>query len=226
MRKICMLIFFVCASFGADKTAPQKQEPNPERILECNAIFEARKAEIKDTLIHLNERMQNLEVYKNATQNLLNQRESKLKEQEQILESKIKQFKTQQELAIQQIQQEKQDIQNLIAKNEQLLKEIKTASSDKMAKAFSGMKDSKAAPIIAELDDIKAAEILSSLSASEMAKILAKMDAKRAAQLTKIITKGPPFIQDDVTESQDSKETQEDSHIESNQNQLQNNDAI
>lgn len=171
----------------------QKQEANPEHVLQCNAIFESRKDEITQSLRSLNEKMQNLEAYKNATQNLFDQRESKLKEQESALNAKIESMNASAQKIAKTQADEKKAIQDLIAKNEALLKEIKETSTSKVAKTFSGMKESKAAPIIAELDDAEAAGILASLSATEMAKILGKMDLKRAAELTKIIAKGPPF---------------------------------
>lgn len=180
-------------SSKAQDSKIQKQEANPEHVLQCNAIFESRKDEITQSLRTLNEKMQNLEAYKNATQNLLDQREAKLKEQESALNAKIESMNANAQKIAQTQADEKKAIQDLIAKNETLLKEIKNTSTSKVAKTFSGMKESKAAPIIAELDDAQAASILASLSATEMAKILGKMEPKRAAELTKIIAKGPPF---------------------------------
>lgn len=174
----------------------EKKEPNPDALLQCNAIFEARKDEIAQNLRTLNEKMQNLEAYKNATQNILDQKQAKLQEQEQALKAKIEEATKEAQKQAKLQDDKKKAIEALIAKNEALLKEIQSSANTKVAKSFSGMKDSKAAPIIAELDDAEAATILSSLTAAEIAKILAKMDAKRAAELTKIIAKGPPFSND------------------------------
>lgn len=187
MRAILLVLMAFIALYA------DKKEPNPDALLQCNAIFEARKDEIAQNLRTLNEKMQNLEAYKNATQNLLDQKQAKLKEQEDALNARIQEAKQEAQKVAKLQDDRKKAIEALVAKNEALLKEIQTSSNSKVAKSFSGMKDSKAAPIIAELDDAEAATILSSLTAADMAKILAKMDAKRAAELTKIIAKGPPF---------------------------------
>lgn len=191
MRVILLVLMAFIALYA------NKKEPNPDALLQCNAIFEARKDEIAQNLRTLNEKMQNLEAYKNATQNLLDQKQAKLKEQEDALNARIQEAKQEAQKVAKLQDDRKKAIEALVAKNEALLKEIQTSSNSKVAKSFSGMKDSKAAPIIAELDDAEAATILSSLTAADMAKILAKMDAKRAAELTKIIAKGPPFSNTD-----------------------------
>ena len=172
---------------------PAQTTQNTNEILQCNAIFEARKGEIKDSLRQLNEKMQNLEVYRNATQNLIEQKQAQLKLQEQSIQNKIKEAQARQKQTLDKVAAEKKAIEELIAKNEEILRQIQTTSASKVAKTFSGMKDSKAAPILAELDDGEAAEILTALTPSEASKILAKMDAKRAAELTKVIAKGPPY---------------------------------
>ncbi|MGX3045217.1 MotE family protein [Helicobacter sp. T3_23-1056] len=197
------LFFILCASVAYSASAnPQNKQSaqntqNANEILQCNAIFEARKGEIKDSLRELNEKMQNLEVYRNATQNLIEQKQAQLKLQEQALQNKIKEAQARQKQAFDKVAAEKKAIEELIAKNEEILAQIQSTSASKVAKTFSGMKDSKAAPILAELDDGEAAEILTALTPSEASKILAKMDAKRAAELTKVIAKGPPYKKSD-----------------------------
>ena len=210
-----LLLFLICLGIlGADvnKSTPNeitkntpKKEPNTSKILDCNAIFNARKDEITNQLNALNEKMQNLEVYKNATQNLIKQKEADLENKFKELESKLKEQKAQIDKEKQAIENEKKEIENLIAKNEQILADIKDTSNSKVSKTFAGMKENRAAPIIEELDNAKAAEILSSLTSSEMAKIMSKMDPKRAAELTLIISKGPPF---DKTENQTNNKTE------------------
>lgn len=198
---LLLLLAFVLALHQPILSAPPstpsakntQNTQNANEILQCNAIFEARKGEIKDSLRQLNEKMQNLEVYRNATQNLIEQKQAQLKLQEQALQAKIKEAQARQKQALDKVAAEKKSIEELIAKNEEILQQIQTTSASKVAKTFSGMKDSKAAPILAELDDDEAAEILTALTPSEASKILAKMDAKRAAELTKVIAKGPPY---------------------------------
>ncbi|WP_411709943.1 magnesium transporter MgtE N-terminal domain-containing protein [Helicobacter felis] len=55
------------------------------------------------------------------------------------------------------------------------------------------MKDSKAAPILQDLPPSQAAQMLSTLEAKDMGKNLAKMDPQKAAMLTEMLQKGPPF---------------------------------
>ncbi len=233
MKRICRWLFVGIIGMHLPLIA-EKKEPDTQQLLQCNAIFEARKNEITQSLRTLNEKMQNLEAYKNATQNLLAQKEANLKEQEKAFDAKMQQAKAEQAKIAQKNEEEKKMIQDLIAKNEALLKEIQGSSNSKVAKTFSGMKDSKAAPIIAELDDAEAAEILSSLTASEMAKILAKMDARRAAELTKIIAKGPPFksttkpqkstppgAKDESTDDPDKKSEAKDSDVQGSSDRAQ-----
>ena len=62
MRAILLVLMAFIALYA------DKKEPNPDALLQCNAIFEARKDEIAQNLRTLNEKMQNLEAYKNATQ--------------------------------------------------------------------------------------------------------------------------------------------------------------
>lgn len=201
---LLLLLAFLLALHQPILSAPQStpnakntNTQNANEILQCNAIFEARKGEIKDSLRELNEKMQNLEVYRNATQNLIEQKQAQLKLQEQALQAKIKEAQARQKQALDKVAAQKKSIEELIAKNEEILQQIQSTSASKVAKTFSGMKDSKAAPILAELDDDEAAEILTALTPSEASKILAKMDAKRAAELTKVIAKGPPYKKKD-----------------------------
>lgn len=202
---LLLLLAFLLALHQPILSAPQstpnakntQNTQNANEILQCNAIFEARKGEIKDSLRELNEKMQNLEVYRNATQNLIEQKQAQLKLQEQALQAKIKEAQARQKQALDKVAAQKKSIEELIAKNEEILQQIQSTSASKVAKTFSGMKDSKAAPILAELDDDEAAEILTALTPSEASKILAKMDAKRAAELTKVIAKGPPYKKKD-----------------------------
>ena len=56
-----------------------------------------------------------------------------------------------------------------------------------------GMKDSKSAAILENLPESEAAMILFALDTKVVGKILAKMDPQKAANLTQIIQKGPPF---------------------------------
>ncbi|MDE5592004.1 MAG: PDP protein, partial [Helicobacter sp.] len=58
---------------------------------------------------------------------------------------------------------------------------------------YAGMKDSKSAAILENLPEKEAAAILFGLDTKTMSKILAKMNPQKAAALTQILQKGPPF---------------------------------
>ncbi|WP_104749792.1 MotE family protein [Helicobacter cynogastricus] len=188
MRRIfslTCLVFCVCGAQTEQKAADQ--------FLQCNAIFESRKAEIDQQLQMLQQRALTLQTLQNETQHLLDQRSAKVNEREKALSAKLKELEGKEaQLKTTQEENEKK-LKNLIAKNEELLKEIKEASQSKLSSTYAKMKDSKAAPILQDLPPSQAAQILSTLEAKDMGKILAKMDPQKAAMLTEMLQKGPPF---------------------------------
>ncbi|WP_121021270.1 MotE family protein [Helicobacter vulpis] len=169
-----------------------KETPS-EQFLQCNAIFESRKAEIDAQLQRLQERALTLQSLQNQTQSLLDQRSAKVVEREKALGVKLKELEDKQAHFKQAQEESEKKLKALIAKNEELLKEIKTASQSKLSSTYAKMKDSKAAPILQDLRPSQAAQILSTLEAKDMGKILAKMDPAKAAMLTEMLQKGPPF---------------------------------
>ncbi|PAF49265.1 hypothetical protein BKH41_03225 [Helicobacter sp. 12S02232-10] len=177
----------------AQEIALPDTSQSSSQLLNCNAVFESRKNEIKEQLRELDEKNQAMEALKNATQNIFNQRETKLKERENALSLKLKEIEDKEAKLKAMNDENEAKIKNLIKKNEEVLKEIDQAKNNKLAQTYAKMKDSKAAPIIENLPDMEAAAILFSLSAQDMGKILAKMNPKKAAELTEILKKGPPF---------------------------------
>nr|WP_231850736.1 MotE family protein [Helicobacter heilmannii] len=164
-----------------------------QQFLQCNAIFESRKAEINNQLQLLQERALTLQNLQEQTQSLLDQRNAKVAKREKDLDAHLKEFEAK-EKAFKDLQTQKEkELKKLIAQNEQLLKEIKEGSSSKVATTYAKMKDSKAAPILQDMPINQAATILSKLEAKDMGKILAKMDPAKAASLTEMLQKGPPF---------------------------------
>ncbi|PAF53060.1 hypothetical protein BKH42_07955 [Helicobacter sp. 13S00482-2] len=173
--------------------AASDSESTSKQLLQCNAIFDARKGELSEKIRQLDEKTQSIQALQNATQNLLDQREAKIKEREKALSLKLKEIEDK-EVKLKVTSEEKEStIKALIAKNEDILKQIDGAKNNKLAQTYAKMKDSKAAPIIENLPDDEAASILFALSAQDMGKILSKMNPKKAAHLTEILKKGPPF---------------------------------
>lgn len=173
--------------------AASSSDQNSKQLLQCNAIFDARKGELKEQIRQLDEKTQSIQALENAAQNLLDKREAKLKERENALSIKLKEIEDKEAKEEAQNKQRQDSIKALIAKNENILKQIDDAKNNKLAQTYAKMKDSKAAPIIENLPQDEAASILFALSAQDMGKILSKMNPKKAAELTEILKKGPPF---------------------------------
>lgn len=154
----------------------------PQGVVDCNIIFEQRKAEILDRIQKIDEQQQALQALQSANQAVLDQRESSLAAKEKEINA------TMEAITLKQTK-----IERLIAQNEEILRMIKQAKDDKISETYTNMKDSKAAPIIEQLDNAEAATILFSLDSKVSSKILAKMAPARAAELTQLLQKGPPF---------------------------------
>lgn len=155
---------------------------NPAQVLDCNVIFEQRKAEIIKELEKIDANQQALQALQSATQNVLNQKEEDLKMREVALVQKQKALEEQEE-----------KIQRLLKRNAEILDEIKGATQSKVGQTYTTMKDSKSAAILENLPEDEAASILFTLDTKVMSKILAKMDPQKAATLTTMLQKGPPF---------------------------------
>ncbi|MBD5168468.1 MAG: MotE family protein [Helicobacter sp.] len=176
MRHFKTILFFLCScAFGA----------TPQGVVDCNIIFEQRKAEILDRIQKIDEQQQALQALQSANQAVLDQRESSLEAKEREINA------TMEAITLKQTK-----IERLIAQNEEILRLIKQAKDDKISATYTNIKDSKAAPIIEQLDNAEAATILFSLDSKVSSKILSKMTPARAAELTQLLQKGPPFKPD------------------------------
>ena len=173
MKKILLIICVL----GAFAQANQKKQ-----VIDCNIIFEQRKEEILKELEKIDEQQQALQALQNATQNILDQKEADLKMREEKM-AKLKEEITQQE----------ENIQKLIKKNQKLLEEMKEVGKNKVSTTYASMKDSKSAAILEALPSTEAAQILFTLDTKIVSKILAKMNPQKAAELTQMLVKGPPF---------------------------------
>ncbi len=154
----------------------------PQGVVDCNIIFEQRKAEILQGIEKIDEQQQALQALQSANQAVLDKREAALAQKEKEIQA-----------TMEAITLKETKIKQMMAENEETLKAIKQAKDNKIADTYTNMKDSKAAPIIEQLNDAQAATILFNLDSKVMSKILAKMTPERAAELTKILQKGPPF---------------------------------
>ncbi|EQD90638.1 flagellar protein [Helicobacter pylori PZ5086] len=192
MRKILLMGLILQALFG---------EEAAQELLQCSAIFESKKAELKDDLRRLSEKEQSLRILQTENTRLLDEKTDLLNQKEKEVEEKLKNLAAKEE-AFKTLQaEEKKRLKNLIEENEDILREIKQAKDSKIGETYSKMKDSKSALILENLPTQNALEILMALKPQELGKILAKMDPKKAAALTELWQKPPK-------ENKENKESQ------------------
>ncbi|MFP6312108.1 MotE family protein [Helicobacter pylori] len=182
MRKILLMGLILQALFG---------EEAAQELLQCSAIFESKKAELKDDLHRLSEKEQSLRILQTENARLLDEKNDLLNQKEKEVEEKLKNLAAKEE-AFKTLQaEEKKRLKNLVEENEEILREIKQAKDSKIGETYSKMKDSKSALILENLPTQNALEILMALKPQELGKILAKMDPKKAAALTELWQKPP-----------------------------------
>lgn len=155
---------------------------NQREVIDCNIIFEQRKAEIIKEIERIDEQQQALQALQSATQNVLDQKEADLKKREIALNNAQKEM-----------EEREAKIARLVKRNEEILKQIRGTTQSKVGETYAGMKDSKSAAILESLPDAEAAGILYALDTKVMSKILSKMTPQKAATLTQLLQKGPPF---------------------------------
>ncbi|OOC20082.1 flagellar protein [Helicobacter pylori] len=192
MRKILLIGLILQALFG---------EEAAQELLQCSAIFESKKAELKEDLRQLSEKEQSLRILQTENARLLDEKSDLLNKKEKEIDEKLKNLAAKEE-AFKTLQtEEKKHLKNLIEENEEILREIKQAKDSKIGETYSKMKDSKSALILENLPTKNALEILMALKPQELGKILAKMDPKKAAALTELWQKPPK-------ENKENKESQ------------------
>lgn len=172
MRKWACLAAF-CVILGAQEAS---------RVIDCNVIFEKRKGELEAKINELAEQKRLMSSLFNQQQDLNNQKLSELQAQEKRIEGLLNEIK-----------EKEGEIENLIKQNEELLSQIDAKKASKVAQTYTKMKDSKAGAILNEMPLKNAAEILWIMDSKDIGRILAKMDAPKAAQITELLKKGPPF---------------------------------
>ncbi|GAA8347922.1 MotE family protein [Helicobacter pylori] len=192
MRKILLMGLILQVLFG---------EEAAQELLQCSAIFESKKAELKEDLRQLSEKEQSLRILQIENARLLDEKSDLLNKKEKEIDEKLKNLAAKEE-AFKTLQtEEKKRLKNLIEENEDILREIKQAKDSKIGETYSKMKDSKSALILENLPTKNALEILMALKPQELGKILAKMDPKKAAALTELWQKPPK-------ENKENKESQ------------------
>ena len=132
MKRVVLLLMVFCS---AGMTANESKQTQTQ-LLDCNIIFDQRKDEIRQELQAIDERQQALQVFQNATQVLLEEKSRKLSEQESSINEKILEFQKAKEQAKAEFQKSQEQaeldmkareeyIQDLIAKNEEILRKMK-----------------------------------------------------------------------------------------------------
>lgn len=168
LNRIVILAIFTSIAFGD--------------TIDCSAIFEQKKGEIIDELRKVREQKQLVNVFYDEQKRLNDEKLEELKIQEQKVQALIVEAK-----------ERESAIKELIKHNEDLLAQLDNKKNEKIAQTYSKMKDSKAGAIIENMPLNEAAELLFSMDSKDIGKILAKMDTQKAARLTQMIKKGPPF---------------------------------
>lgn len=169
MKKI-LLLALIYSSLQALQTS--------DRLFECTEIFKERKSELLVELERIDEQKQALSSLKTATEALLKQKEAKLNQQEESVNEKLELVK-----------KKEKSIKESLAKNQALLKELKSVKMSKIAQTFAKMKPASAANILSDMNITEAGAILQSLQPKVVGKIFTKMDAKKASALTQLLTK-------------------------------------
>lgn len=172
MRGILIIIFCAVWAFG--------------EVINCNKIFEERKGELQNELNKIAEQRKMMNVFFDEQRRLNDKKLEALKLQESRVQELIDEAKAREN-----------EIKDLIKQNEDLLSQIDAKKSQKISQTYAKMKDSKASAIIEELPLNEAAEILFAMDSKDIGKIFAKMDAQKAAKLTEMLKKGPPFVVED-----------------------------
>lgn len=152
---------------------------------DCHAIFDARKSEILFEIDRLDRKKAELKALEEATTSVMQDKDRALEQKSQDINS-----------TLQKVLEEKEAIKALVAKNEQILKEINESKDSKVVDLYTNMKPSSAGEIMNAMDPYLACQILNQLEADTAAKIISRIEPATAAKITAILQKGPPFVAD------------------------------
>lgn len=152
---------------------------------DCHAIFDARKNEILFEIDRLDRKKAELKALEDATTSVMQNKDRELEKKSKEIENMLKK-----------IDEEKEAIKALVAKNEQILKEIEQKKDEKVVELYTNMKPSAAGEIMNAMDPYLASQILNQLDPETASKIIARVEPANAANITSILQKGPPFTKD------------------------------
>ena len=200
MKKFLILLTLNLCIWGANGENAQSVKQSGFKIpVDCVSIFEARKDEIKKEIARLDEARQSLEAFRASSAALFEERNAKLAAKEAEINATLARA-----------QEEKRQTEQLLKKNGEILKELKTMTSDKVGETYGKMKDQAAADVLSAMDRADAASIMYSLSPKKISAIMAKMEPAAASEITLLIKQGPPFIKAEKNVTQEVSPTSPD----------------
>ncbi|WP_298945523.1 MotE family protein [uncultured Campylobacter sp.] len=200
MKKILILLTLNLCAWGASDVNAQSASQSGFKIpVDCVSIFETRKDELKRELAKIDEARQALEAFRASSAALFEERNAKLAVKEAEINATLVRA-----------QEEKKQTEQLIKKNEEIVKELKTMTSDKVGETYGKMKDQAAADVLSAMDRADAASIMYSLSPKKISAIMAKMEPTVASEITLLIKQGPPFIKAEKNVTQEVSPTSPD----------------
>ncbi|MBE2984133.1 5'-nucleosidase [Campylobacter sp. RM9344] len=151
--------------------------------VDCTQIFEARKAEILKEVERIDEERQALEAFRASTQAAYESSMAKLSKKEADINATMRV-----------VDQKRREIDERVAQNEEILKELRTMTTDKVSESYAKMKDQSAADVLSQMSRAQAATIMYALEPKKISTVMAKMEPKVASEITILLTKGPPFV--------------------------------
>ena len=200
MKIFLILLTLNLYVWGASDANVQSPAQSSFKIpVDCVSIFEARKDEIKKEIARLDEARQSLEAFRASSAALFEERNAKLTAKEAEINATLTRA-----------QEEKKQTEQLLKKNGEILKELKTMTSDKVGETYGKMKDQAAADVLSAMDRADAASIMYSLSPKKISAIMAKMEPAAASEITLLIKQGPPFIKAEKNVTQEVSPTSPD----------------
>ena len=143
------------------------------KLVNCYKIFDQRRNELEMKLEQIQEQQQAFQALKDASMNILKKKEEKIKKMQAEVNATLAK-----------IEATKKENEELVKKYQQILAQIKSATTSKLVVSYAKMRAGNAANILADMDTNTSLEILSKLSPKVLSKIFAKMDPQKAAFLT------------------------------------------
>ena len=164
MKKFSILLTLNLCVWGANGANVQNPAQSGFKTpVDCVSIFETRKDELKRELAKIDEARQALEAFRASSAALFEERNAKLAAKEAEINATLTRA-----------QEEKKQTEQLLKKNEEIVKELKAMTSDKVGETYGKMKDQAAADVLSAMDRADAASIMYSLSPKKISAIKAE----------------------------------------------------